>query len=170
MRLSNITRQLFTFRATVEDRNGRVLFNEGAVRATHDRLAAAWQLHFTGYFRGIDLPSFKIGAALALAPEMDGPDVPFARGSFWFWDASLEDFATHGFNLKGNVQGSLVFLIRTDGVVIGQGLTRASAFQISSDRFTQPLKLAELAVSARLSHSSSGLEVSRFSILDKIGN
>ena len=78
VRLSNITRQVMTYRATVEDRAGRVLFDDAAVRATHGRLASAWQLGFNGYFRGVGLPSFKLGADLALAPEMDGPEVPFA--------------------------------------------------------------------------------------------
>ena len=138
VRLSNVTRQVMTYRATVEDRAGRVLFDDAAVRATHGRLASAWQLGFKGYFRGVDLPSFKIGAELALAPEMDGPDVPFARGSLWFWDASLKEVGTRGFSLKGNLNGNLTFLVRTDGVVKAQALTRASPFQLTSDRLEQP--------------------------------
>ncbi len=162
VRLSNITRQVMTYRATVEDRAGRVLFDDAAVRATHGRLASAWQLGFNGYFRGVGLPSFKLGADLALAPEMDGPEVPFARGSLWFWNASLQEVGTRGFSLKGNLNGNLTFLVGNDGVVKAQALTRASPFQLSSDRLEQPLRLAELSVSARISHSSSGMEVTQF--------
>ncbi len=167
VRLSNITRQLIMFRATVEDRGGRVLFDEAAVRATHGRAASAWQVRLKGYFRGVDLPNFRIGASLAMAPEMDGPDVPFARGSLWFWDAALEGLPTRGFRLKGRLQGNLTFLVRNDGVVRGQGLTRVAAFQLASPRLGEPLRLTELTLSARLSHSAAGLEVSQFAMRDE---
>ncbi len=167
VRLSNVTRQLIMFRATVEDRGGRVLFDQAEVRATHGRVASAWQLRLKGYFRGVDLPNFRIAASLAMAPEMDGPDIPFARGSLWFWDAALEEFATRGFSLKGRLQGNLTFLVRSDGVVTGQGLTRVAAFQLASARLNEPLRLTELTLSARLSHSAAGLEVSQFALRDE---
>ncbi len=167
VRLSNITRQLVMFRATVEDRGGHVLFDEASVRATHGRVASPWQLWLKGYFRGVDLPNFRIGASLAMAPEMDGPDVPFVRGSLWFWNAALEEFATRGFSLKGRVQGNLTFLVRNDGLVTGQGLTRVAAFELTSPRLGQPLRLTDLTVSARLSYSAAGLAVSQFAIRDQ---
>jgi hypothetical protein len=166
VRLSNITRQLIMFRATVEDRGGRVLFDEAAVRATHGRAASAWQLRFKGYFRGVGLPNFRIGASLTMAPEMDGPNVPFARGSLWFWDAALEALTTQGFSLKGRLRGNLTFLVRNDGLVSGQGLSRVAGFQLASARISQPLRLNELTLSARLSHSAAGLEVSQFAMRD----
>jgi hypothetical protein len=164
VRLSNITRQVAMFRATVEDHEGRVLFDQAVVRATHGKVASAWQLNLKGYFRGVGLPNFRIGASLAMAPEMDGPEVPFARGSLWFWDAALAELATRGFSLKGQMRGNLTFLVRNDGVVKGQALTRIAAFQLGSARLTQPLALTDLAMSARLSHSPAALEVSQFSV------
>ena len=112
------------------------------------------------------LPNFRIGASLAMAPELDGPNVPFARGSLWFWDAPLEDLATRGFSLKGRLRGNLTFLVRNDGLVSGQGLSRVAGFQLASARINQPLRLNELILSARLSHSAAGLEVSHFAIRD----
>ena len=58
------------------------------------RLACAWQLDFNGILQGNGPAQLQNRRRVALAPEMDGPEVPFARGSFWFWDASLQDLAT----------------------------------------------------------------------------
>jgi hypothetical protein len=164
VRLSNVTRQLVMSTATVEDHDRQVLFEQAAVRATHSRAAGAWRVRLEGLFKGVALPSFKIGASLTMAPEIDGADVPFARGALWFWDSQLEQMATTGVDLRGDVQGNLTFLVRADGTVRGQALTRASNFQLGAPFIADPIRLSELTVSARLIHSVSGLQVTQFAI------
>lgn len=170
VRLSNVTRQIIMSTATVEDHDGRVLFDEAAVRATHSRAAAAWRVRLEGLFRGVALPSFKIGASIVMAPEIDGPEIPFARGSLWFWDARLQELASREVDLRGSVQGNLTFLVRTDGTVRGQALTRASDFQLNAPFLADPVRLTELTVSARLTHSFSGLDVSQFAMSTQGGH
>ncbi|SRR5579875_736211 len=164
IRLSNVTRQIVMSAATVEDRDGRVLFEDAAVTATHTYAASAWRLRIMGMFRGVALPNFELGANLVLAPEMDGPEVPFARGSLWFWDLQLHDFTTKNLNLQGNVQGNLTFLVRSDGIVRGLALTRTTDLQIASPLLARPIQMADLMVSAHLTHSLQGLQVARFAI------
>lgn len=164
VRLSNVTRQIIMSSATVEDREGRVLFDEAAVRATHSRAAGSWRVRLEGLFKGVDLPNFKLGASLVMAPEIDGPDVPFARGSFWFWDAHLQDFKTRGLTLKGNLQSNLTFLVRTDGTIVGQASTRTTDFQIGGPFLAGPVRLTDLTLSARLIQSLSGLELTQLAM------
>jgi hypothetical protein len=164
VRLSNVTRQIVMTTAQVEDRRGQVLFEDAAVTATHNRAASAWRVRMMGQFKGVALPNFEVGANLTLAPEMDGPDVPFARGSLWFWDLQLADFATRNLKLGGVVQGNLTFLVRTDGTVRGQALTRTTNLQVGGPFLTRPIQMSEVTISARLVHSISGLQVTQFAM------
>ena len=164
VRLSNVARVIAMSSATVEDRDGRVLFDEAAVRATHSGAASAWRLRLMGLFTGVDLPNFKLGASMIMAPEIDGNEVPFARGSLWFWDANLHDFTTRGLTLGGRVKGNLTFLVRTDGTVIGQVLTRTQGFRMGGPFLAGPVELSELIMSARLAQSVSGLQMTQFAM------
>jgi hypothetical protein len=161
VRLSNVTHQIIMSSATVEDREGRVLFDDAAVRATHSRSAGAWRLRLMGLFKGVDLPNFKLGASLVMAPEIDGADVPFARGSLWFWNAHLQDFTTRGLSLKGSLKSNLTFLVRTDGTVVGQALTHTTDFQMGGPFLAEPVHLTDLTLSARLIQSFGGLELTQ---------
>ncbi|HEY2106176.1 MAG TPA: hypothetical protein VGH29_10360, partial [Candidatus Binataceae bacterium] len=164
VRLSNVTRQINMSSATVEDREGRVLFDEAAVRATHKGPAAAWRVRLMGLFKGVDLPNFKLGASLVMAPELDGSDVPFARGSLWFWDAHLEDFITRGLTLRGSLKGNLTFLVRNDGTVVGQALTHTTDFQMGGPFLAEPIHLSDLTLSTRLTQSFSGIELTQLAM------
>jgi hypothetical protein len=164
VRLSNVTRKIVMSTAKVEDRNGQVLFQDAAVSASRRGAASAWRVRVMGLFQGIALPNFHLGATLVIAPEMDGPDVPFARGSLWFWNVNLQDLATRNFKLKGSLQGNLTFLIRTDGTVRGQALTRTTGLQLSGPILVRPVTVAELTVAARLIHSVGGSEITQFAM------
>jgi AsmA-like C-terminal region len=164
VRLSNVTRRIVMSTATVEDHDGRVLFDEAAVEAIHARAAGAWRLRLEGLFRGVALPSFKVGASLMMAPEIDGPEVPFARGALWFWDAQLQDFVTRGITLKGNLEGNLSFLVRPDGTVRGRALTHTKRFELSGPLLARPVQAKDLALSASLTHSYAGLELNQFAM------
>src|SRR5579883_1261620 len=144
VRLSNVTRQIVMSTATVQDRSGRVLFDEAAVRAVHSRSAGAWRVRLEGLFKGVDLPNFKVGVSLVMAPEIDGAEIPFARGTFWFWDANFRDLATRGVSLRGVTQGNLSFLIRTDGMVMGQALTRTDGFELAAPFLAAPIQIDQL--------------------------
>lgn len=164
VRLSNVTRRIVMSTAKVEDRDGQVLFEDAAVTATHSTSASAWRVRVMGLFKGIALPNFDLGASLVLAPEMDGPDVPFARGSLWFWNVRLQDLASRNLKVGGSAQGNLTFLVRNDGSVRGQALTRTSDLQMGGPLFTRPVQVPDLSLSARLVHSLSGLEVTQFAM------
>jgi hypothetical protein len=164
VRLSNVTRKIVMSTAKVEDRDGQVLFEDAAVTASHRGAAAAWRVRVMGLFRGIALPNFQLGASVVVAPEMDGPDVPFARGSLWFWNVHLRDLATTNFKLNGDLQGNLTFLIRTDGTVRGQALTRTTGLQVSGPLLVRSVQVPELTVAARLIHSVSGSEITQFAM------
>ena len=114
-----------------------------------------------GLFKGVDLPNFKLGASLVMAPEIDGADVPFARGSLWFWNAHLQDFTTRGLSLKGSLKSNLTFLVRTDGTVVGQALTHTTDFQMGGPFLAEPVHLTDLTLSARLIQSFGGLELTQ---------
>ena len=164
VRLSNVTRRVSMSEATLEDRVGRTLLDDAAVRATHSNSASSWRVRLEGLFRGVALPSFKFGASLMMAPEMDGPEVPFARGSLWFWDVQLQNFTSKALDLKGDVKGNLTFLVRNDGTVRGQSLARVSGFQSSVPFIAGPVRVSDLMVSGRLTHSLSGLDLGRFAL------
>ncbi|HUA31961.1 MAG TPA: AsmA-like C-terminal domain-containing protein [Candidatus Binataceae bacterium] len=162
--LSQIARRIEIINATLAYRDGSVLFDRVGLLAYRRRHGLNWYFAFDAT---IQLPPYA-GAHFAgrISAQSDQPtdshDV--GKAQLWVWGIPITNLHAEGFDIDGEMQGSVAASIHDDGSLSGTSTLGIGNLALAGPRLATPIQLGDYSVNGSFDFNETNYSITQLTV------